>query len=269
MCALYAFSRHTDDLGDSDEPLDVRVAQLQAWRQSLTAAFAGGELDPLLPAVADTVQRFSIPPEHLYAVIEGVERDLRPEGFETPTELLDYCHKVASAVGIACLHIWSERPQAAYAAARDCGVAFQLTNILRDLKEDAARGRVYLPEDELRDFGVSRAQMLTGQVSDELVRLLQFQVDRADGYYARGWETRRFLTAGPRRAFDLMFRTYHELLTQIRHQPLLVLRRRLRLHPGRKIWIAATTCLGRAPPRPIAHGRSPTSAADVPSPTPP
>lgn len=278
MWALYAFARHVDDLGDGDAPSAVRARQLREWRGAFEQALAGESTHPLLPAVVDALQRFSIPPSHLRDVMTGVERDLEPVGWETWDELRDYCQHVASAVGLACLHIWSPAPLPAYPAARDCGVAFQLTNILRDLREDARRGRLYLPREDLRTCGVDEAELRqlaadggewTADRSAALVNLLRFQVTRAAEYFDRGRETRQFLTGGARRAFDLMFRTYGELLDQIRRRPLLVLRRRLRVATSRKLWIAAASCLGQPPSSPGAAGGRPRDGAATPTPAPP
>ncbi|HND55008.1 MAG TPA: squalene/phytoene synthase family protein, partial [Pirellulaceae bacterium] len=158
MQALYAFARHTDDL--SDDPSDDfalggetttrRRAALAGWRSAVEAAFAdpdeaiaGRSPSPLLPAVADTLRRFSIPPRHLLAIIDGVERDLDPVRYQTFAELRSYCELVASAVGLACLKIWGCDAPPATPHAIECGVAFQLTNILRDVGEDLRRGRLY------------------------------------------------------------------------------------------------------------------------------
>ncbi len=172
MEALYAFMRHTDDLGDSPAPVDARRAALARWRAQVQAAL-GGAAEPiaasvpsppaedpfvaLLPALIDAVRRFSIPPVHLLAVLDGVAMDLDGRRYETFDELADYCRHVASAVGLACIHIWGFRGEEALEPARKCGVAFQLTNILRDLKEDTARGRLYLPAEDLRQCGYAVA----------------------------------------------------------------------------------------------------------------
>lgn len=279
LCALYAFARRIDDLGDddyhafdptadrhsvsdslvADSPTNegrvdqttntqVRLQQLMDWRDALDQAFAGEPTDPLLPALVDAVRRYSIPVEHLMSLIDGVERDLVGSEFTSRDELLTYFHQVASSMGLACLHVWTERPLEVYSAARDCGVAFQWTNVLRDLREDAERGRVYLPAEDLREFGVSRDDVLACRPSDELEQLLRQLIARADEYYARGRATRDVLRGGARRAFDLMFRVYHQLLDDLRPQPLVALQRRVRLSPGRKLWIAATSCVGAPPP---------------------
>ena len=118
MHALYAFLRHTDDLGDSAEPIEERRAELAAWRRSLERALAGQFDNPLWPALADSVERFRIPPEYLFDAIDGVEMDLDRSRYETFAQLTDYCHHVASAVGLACIHIWGFRDPAALSSRR-------------------------------------------------------------------------------------------------------------------------------------------------------
>ncbi|MFM7070426.1 MAG: phytoene/squalene synthase family protein, partial [Planctomycetota bacterium] len=238
------------------------AASLEAWREAWHAALAGEYRDPLLPAVVDTVRRRGIPPRYLDALIAGVARDLRFEPFATRGELTDYCEKVASAVGICCMHIWSNRPEPAYEAARQCGLAFQMTNILRDLREDAERGRLYLPLDEMAEHRLAPNCVLAAlqrastpnaanpggdsqpSCEDLLITLLRRQIAIASDHYEAGWETRRFLAAGPARAFALMFTTYRELLDRIARDPRCVLVRGPRIGAARKLWLVARACWG-------------------------
>ena len=168
MNALYAFNRITDDLGDDESlPVEERREQLAAWRESVRAALAvvptdaaltlnpqRSAFDRYLPAIADMVARYRVPHEYLFAVIDGVELDLQPVEVATFGELERYCYHVAGAVGLCCIHVWGFRDDPAVRQfAIDCGLALQLTNILRDLAEDADRGRVYLPREDLDRFG--------------------------------------------------------------------------------------------------------------------
>ena len=296
-------------------------ASLDRWRDAWHAALAGDYRDPLLPAVVDTVRRRRIPPRYLDALIAGVARDLRPEPFATRVELTDYCEKVASAVGICCLHIWLNQPEPAYEAARECGLAFQLTNILRDLREDAERGRLYLPLEELAEHQLAPGPvlaMLRGAPNHQhanhqhannehthqqnannehpnhqhthhqhannkhadnehanhehdvrprddeaLVALIQRQIAIAAKHYEAGWETRRFLSAGPGRAFALMFNTYRELLARIARHPRRVLVQAPRIGPARKLWLAARACWG-SPPHADFQPAVPPHASPIP-----
>jgi phytoene synthase len=228
MCALYAFLRRVDDIGDetrvatdtvfNGSPFigDDRPARLAVLRASLDAALRGDDADPLLIALADTVNKFGIPTEYLHAVIEGVEMDLTGRGYETFADLEQYCHRVASVVGQACIHIWGFTGRQAVELAAQCGLAFQLTNILRDLREDAARGRIYLPAADLRRFQYSAEDLRCGVVDDRFRALLRFEVERAEMFYGAAAGLHCYLHADGRRIFSAMFGTYHRLLEKIR-----------------------------------------------------
>jgi len=248
MWALYAFMRRTDDLGDSDQSVDRRRAALGAWRDQLHAALAGRAGEPLLVAVADTVSRYRIPPQHLEAAIDGVEMDLAPVRFRSFAELETYCERVASAVGLACLHVWGFRGAEALEPARQCGIAFQLTNILRDLGEDAARGRIYLPLEDLERFGYSESELLAGRRSTRFRELARFEIARAEQFYRQGAELAAWLAPPGRRIFAAMWHTYHGLLGKIKRCDGDVWTRRIRLSRWQKLRIAAQSFLaGREP----------------------
>jgi phytoene synthase len=211
---------------------------------------AGGA-DPigarLLPALADTVRRFGIPAAHLEAVIDGVEMDLDHHGYQTFDQLADYCRHVASAVGLACVHVWGFRGQEAFGPASQCGLAFQLTNILRDLGEDVSAGRVYLPLDDLQACGYSPDDLRRGVADDRYFRLMRLQTDRAEELYRRGSELFAFLEPDGRRIFGLLMDVYHQLLRRIQRRPADVLVRRVRLSSWQKLRVAARWIL--LPPR--------------------
>ncbi len=238
MCALYAFLRRTDDLGDSDDPDDARRAALSAWRRSLDRALSGIFDDPMLPAVADTVARYRIPPEYLHAAIDGVEMDLDRCEYATFADLEQYCYRVASVVGLACVYIWGFRDPAALVPARQCGVAFQLTNILRDLKEDAARGRCYLPREDLDRFDYRLPDLRAGVQDARFRALMQFEIARAEDFYRHAAELDRWLEPDGRRVFGAMLSTYHGLLDQIKRLDGDVFTARVRLSGWRKLRIA-------------------------------
>lgn len=245
MEALYAFLRHTDDLGDQPSPVELRRESLSQWRESLTAALRE-ESDavcsapsPILPALAHAVRRFHVPADALYAVIDGVEMDLDVSRYETFAELESYCHRVASAVGLACLPIWGFSGAAALAPARQCGVAYQLTNILRDLREDAQAGRVYLPLEDLRRYDYPVEDLLAGVVDQRLFALMDFEIERARRLYEEGAALAAYLLPDGRRVFGMMTATYRLLLEEIARRKAEVLVRRIRLSRWRKLWIAA------------------------------
>jgi 15-cis-phytoene synthase len=246
MQALYAFARRCDDIADGPEPLDHRRQRLDQWRVQLRAALAGHGDDPVLVAVADTVSRFVVPQHLLWRIVDGVEMDLDQTSYATYADLRRYCEHVASAVGLACLAIWGCRDDEAILPAADCGVAFQLTNILRDLQPDGRQGRIYLPHDELARFGVAPIDWLGPVGTLQLRNLLTFQCERAAGLFDAGLRTERYLDLGPKRVFHLMWTTYRAILAEIESDPLIVLQRRVRLSRPWKMWLAGRTMLIRA-----------------------
>ena len=160
MCAIYAFMRRCDDL--SDEPGASRQA-LEQWRGELVQSLDGRMAEhPLWPAFCHTVRRFGIPSEYFHEMIDGVVGDLEPRRFQTFAELYRYCYQVASVVGLTCIHIFGFDTKTALPLAEKCGVAFQLTNILRDIREDLERGRIYLPGEDLERFQVTEADLRMG-----------------------------------------------------------------------------------------------------------
>lgn len=248
MCALYAFLRHTDDLADNQLPLDERRKSLDLWRQSLSRAMNGGFDSPILPALRDTVTKFEIPLEYLIAVIDGVEMDLEHTRYQTFAELEDYCYHVASVVGLACVHVWGFRGEVGFESARQCGVAFQLTNILRDLQEDAANGRIYLPQEDLADFGYKNEELVAGIFNDCFRRMMRFEVGRAEELYRQASDLAPWLHPDGQRVFGAMMATYRGLLDEIRRRDGDVFTRRVRLSRWQKLKIAIRWFL--LPPQP-------------------
>src|ERR1019366_95050 len=181
MCAIYAFMRHCDDL--SDEPGATRAA-LERWRagpgEALEGRFRG---PPCWPAFHHTVRRFGIPHDYFRSMIDGVVSDLEPRRFETFDQLRLYCYQVASVVGLTTIHIFGFDTPTALPLAEKCGVAFQLTNILRDIKEDADRGRIYLPAEDLRRFGVAEEDLRAGKRDTAFLGLMRYEAARARAYY--------------------------------------------------------------------------------------
>lgn len=240
MYALYAFLRHTDDLGDSDEPADMRRRCLRRWRGSLSRALSNQFDDPLLPALADTVHRYGIPEQYLFDVLDGMEMDLTPCRFESFEELQQYCYRVASVVGLSCIHIWGFHGDEAFEPARRCGLAFQLTNILRDLKEDARRDRIYLPLADLRRFNYGPADLKRGVCNARFQTLMRFQIERAEQLYRQALPLEDYLERDGRRVFRAMVTTYHSLLGEIKRRQGDVFSRRVRLGTWKKLRISLT-----------------------------
>jgi phytoene synthase len=261
MEALYAFARHSDDLADGPEPIDQKRQGLAAWRDQLERSLGGEPIGQVYPALADAVRKFQIPPDYLRQIVTGVEMDLDHAGFATFADLRHYCEHVASAVGLACLAIWGCRDERAFEPATDCGVAFQLTNILRDLKEDAAAGRCYLPCEDLEQFlcgpavpaGQASPANIASQVMsdrddrttfDNWLSVIRFECRRAAELYERSAVTANYLPGRGRRMFRLMHGTYRALLAKIERNPAAVLAARQRVSRPQKAWIAMRTLLG-------------------------
>jgi phytoene synthase len=261
MDALYAFMRHTDDLVDNPHPDHLRRQTLLEWRGDLEHALLGNidrhdrstSANPLgsqatvgreiLPAVADTVRRYRIPPDLLRDVIDGVELDLQKRRYETFDDLRQYCQLVASAVGLACIHIWGFRGPEAFEPARQCGLAMQLTNILRDLGEDVDQDRVYLPLEDLRAYDYSVDDLAAHRADDRFTRLVAFEAERAESYYHDGAELLGLLDADGQRVFGMMMSVYRALLRKIRGRPADVFRRRVRVSKPHKLLIGARWAL--------------------------
>ncbi len=183
MCAVYAFMRVCDDL--SDEPGASRDS-LDQWRGAMEDALAGrygGH--PGLPAFHDTVTRYGIPVRYFHDMIDGVASDLVPQRFATFDELYRYCYQVASTAGLCAVHVFGFDGAGALPLAEQCGIAFQLTNILRDLREDAGRGRLYLPLEDLARFRVAEQDILSGTRTPEFIDLMDFETGRARQYYTQ------------------------------------------------------------------------------------
>jgi phytoene synthase len=238
MCALYAFMRVADDLSDGPQPVAEKRALLDDWRRQLDLALAGRYTHRLHPAFHDTVVAYAIPRQYLMDVLDGVCMDLEPVRFETFADLYPYCYRVASAVGLACIHIWGfERPEAKVQA-EAAGIAFQLTNILRDLAEDAGRGRVYLPREDLKRFGYSEEQLCRGERNGAFRQLMQFQVERARSYYGAAEPLPGLLQPAGRAVCLVMTRTYRGLLEEIERRNYDVFSGRVRLSRWYKTWLA-------------------------------
>jgi phytoene synthase len=238
MCALYAFMRLTDDLTDAAGPLDEKRENLARWRLDLIRALDGEPTHPLHPAFCHTLRHFHIPQKYVEDVLDGVAMDLERTRYQTFEELYPYCYRVASAVGLCCIHIWGFSDERALVHAEAAGVALQLTNILRDVAEDAQRGRIYLPLDELKRYGYSEENLLRGVADDSFRALMEFQAERARGFYESAGGLIGMLPPPGRAVFLVMSQTYRELLSIMAARHFDVFRHRARVSPWRKLWFA-------------------------------
>src|ERR1700730_11502161 len=242
MCAIYAFMRYCDDL--SDEPGASRE-RLEEWRCALVDALAGRfDAYPAWPAFHDTVQRYRIQHELFFQMIDGVMSDLEPRGFASFEDLYRYCYQVASVVGMTIIHIFGFDSPDALPLAEKCGVAFQLTNILRDIGEDAGRGRVYLPAEDMKRFGVTVDDLKSGRRSAEFVRLMQFEAARARGYYEQSKPLVEMVCRRSRPALRALIGIYARLLERIEERDFDVFSKRVSLGAAEKGWIVMRAWIG-------------------------
>lgn len=241
MCALYAFLRIADDIGDGAGSYGEKAEQLDAWQQALEQALAGVDSHPLHPALRHAVGKYGIPCEYLTAVLDGIRMDLAPVRYNTFDELYPYCYRVASAVGLACIHIWGFSDDRAKRYAESAGIAFQLTNILRDLGEDAARQRVYLPRCDLEQFGYPIEQLMRGERTAAFRAMMRFQVERANRYYDEALHLTPLLSATGQAVFLMLLRTYRGLLDEIARRDFDVFTTRVSLSRWWKLGILLRT----------------------------
>jgi phytoene synthase len=237
--AAYAFARECDDIVDADLPMEEASVRLAAYRESLDRCLEGRPQGPVFLALRDAIDRYAIPRDYFYRLIEGVETDLRVRRYASFEELKRYCYLVASVVGLISIEIFGYRGgEQAREYAADLGIALQLTNILRDVQEDLQRDRIYLPQEEMARFGYGEDDLRAGVANGAFRRLMAFQVARAREYYESG---RRLSSCLPRRAracVGVMAGIYCTILDDIQREPETVLRQRISLSPGQKLALA-------------------------------
>jgi phytoene synthase len=234
--AVYAFCRFIDDIAD-DESIREPAILLTRWREELDRVYAGVPTRALSRALADSARRFAIPRVHFEEIIAGVEMDLTRTRYQTFEELRPYCYRVASALGLICIEIFGYRNPSAKTYAENLGLALQLTNILRDVREDGARGRIYLPVEDLARFNVSEDEILGGVYSSNFVSLMDFEAKRARELYAAA---QMALAAEDRSTLltaEAMRLIYGALLERITKSNYRVLDRRHRLSAPHKLYL--------------------------------
>ena len=246
ITAFYAFCREIDDVVDEVTDPSVAASKLAWWQKEVSQAFAGQPSHPVMKALMPLTNTYKIEPRHLLAVIEGCQMDLEQNRYLDFPNLQRYCHLVAGIVGEVAARIFGQTDEATTAYAHKLGLAFQLTNIIRDVGEDSLRGRIYLPVNELQQFDVKAHEILKREYSDRFTALMRFQTERALGLYD---EALAMLPSVDKRAQKpglMMASIYRSLLREIAADNYQVLHQRVSLTPLRKFWLAwKTQAFGR------------------------
>jgi len=241
ITALYAFCREVDDVVDECQDPAIAATKLVWWRLEVARLYEGKPEHPVTQALQAVLPRFNLPQEQLLEIIDGMEMDLTQTRYLDFKALSLYCYRVASVVGLLAAEIFGYSDRKTQKYAHDLGMAFQLTNIIRDVGEDARRGRIYLPIDDLQKFDVKAADILNAQYSENFRKLMEFQIARAEQYYEQAFAN---LPAADRRAQRpglVMAAIYRALLDEIRRDGCQVLTQRTSLTPLRKLWLAVKT----------------------------
>jgi 15-cis-phytoene synthase len=238
ISALYAFCREVDDVVDETSDPDVARVKLAWWRTEVGAIYTGSPQHPVALALKDAVAHYALQQADLQTVIDGMQMDLEKVRYVDFAELETYCDRVAGVVGLLSAEIFGYEDPRTRDYARTLGVAFQLTNIIRDVGEDARRGRIYVPQDDLVRFGVPPSDLLRGQESPAFVALMRFEAERARTWYDDALATLPQRDRHAQRAGLAMAAIYRTLLDEIARDGYQVLDRRIALTPLRKLWIA-------------------------------
>lgn len=241
IMALYAFCREVDDAVDEISDPSIAAQTLAWWREEVHRSFLGNATHPVGKALTTTLQDFALHEEYFHEIIDGMEMDLIQHRYPAFKHLTLYCHRVASVVGLLSAEIFGFTDRNTLKFAEKLGLAFQLTNIIRDVREDAERGRIYLPEDELQQFGVSTQSILQLQQTDALTKLLAFQAQRAEHYYQQAMQLLPDQDRYRQRTALIMAEIYRTTLQEIANDNFPVMQQRISLTPIRKLWLAWKT----------------------------
>lgn len=243
LCAVYAFFRESDDLSD-DEAITNKADRLIRWRRLVHPQSDCSTDEGILPAFYDTVSKYKIPTVYFEELLDGTMSDLSVARYSSFDELYGYCYRVASTVGLVCLHIFGfDGSEEALKQAEERGIAFQLTNILRDVKEDGERGRIYLPIEDLQRFSLTEDQFLSGTPCPEMVDFLSFQVERAKHYYERSSSLSERVDAESRASLRAMTKIYRALLGKVESMGPKVFQERASLSKLEKLTLAGRTAI--------------------------
>jgi phytoene synthase len=241
ITALYAFCREVDDVVDECSDINVARTTLAWWRGQVAEIYGGKPQHPVAIALVPIVKQFSMAQEHLLEIIDGMEMDLEQHQYADFKALQLYCYRVASVVGLLAAGIFGYTDRKTLKYAHDLGIALQLTNIIRDVGEDARRGRIYLPQDELAKFGVHTRDILNSNETAEFHQLMQFQIERAQHFYQLAFEQLPEVDRKSQRTGIIMAAIYRATLDEVVASGCHVMKERVSLTPLRKLWLAYKT----------------------------
>ena len=241
ITALYAFCREVDDVVDECHDLSLAQTKLEWWRQEVGRVYGGTPTHPVGLALKDVIKGFRLPQEQLLEIIDGMAMDLSQTRYLDFKGLQLYCYRVASVVGLLAAEIFGYQDRQTLKYAHDLGLAFQLTNIIRDVGEDARRGRIYLPIEDLQRFNVPAKDLLEARYSEQFRALMAFQAERAEKFYDQAFAQLPAVDRKAQRPGLVMAAIYRTLLREIARDGFMVLDRRTSLTPLRKVWLAGTT----------------------------
>lgn len=241
ITALYAFCREVDDIVDEIPEVDIARTKLNWWREEITRVYQGQANHPIAQALMTALKHYPLQQDYFLDILDGMAMDLDQFSYPDFASLNQYCHRVAGVVGLLSAEIFSYRDQATLDYAQQLGLALQLTNIIRDVREDAERGRIYLPLDELSAHGVDVDEVLALKSSPSLVALLQAQAERAYHYYQQALSTLPDCDRYHQRTGIIMANIYKAMLQEIERDGFQVMQHRVSLTPIRKLWIAWST----------------------------
>ncbi len=238
MTVLYAFCREVDDVVDECSDANVARTTLNWWRSEVAAIYGGTPQHPVSRALVPLTGQFNLAQEHLLEIIDGMEMDLDHQRYADFKSLQLYCYRVASVVGLLSAEIFGYTDRHTLKYAHDLGIAFQLTNIIRDVGEDARRGRIYLPMEELRQFDVPAADILNARETENFHKLMAFQIERARRYYRQAIEQLPAPDHKAQRTGLIMAEIYRATLDEVEKSGCHVLKERISLTPTYKLWLA-------------------------------
>ena len=241
IMALYAFCREVDDIVDEIHEEQIARTKLNWWREEIKCLFHDQPHHPVTLALKPHLNNFNLSEKYFYDIIDGMQMDLDYNHYKSFKDLADYCYRAASVVGLLTVEIFGYKNNKTLAYAQDLGMAFQLTNILRDVREDARRKRIYLPEDELQQFNVSPDDLLKAETPENVKQLFKFQADRARTYYQQALDNLPDEDRFMQRSGIIMKSVYESLLDEIESDGFRVLEHKIKLTPLRKLWLAWST----------------------------